>query len=1070
MSGETDRSAASTEILLAPPGAGKTEFALQLLCDVLDENGWPQVWVLLPNGLQEQSFRQRLFARRGERELYFNLSFFRFNELAQRLLQISGSPARLPGQTGRQGIPGTLLNDLAQEGALQVFGGIADTPGLWRAIGDFLDELQRKLVTPEAFAAATVSERDRELALIARRYRSYLSSHGYQDVEGANWLALEAPGTSELRGELAQVDFLLVDGFDQFSPLQSSTLMQLANCVRRALITLPAAPGREEGVGERFRQSLTLLQQYSRHQLQVISLPTRPQAQRQGLQQLAERIFRQDAKPLPALQQLQLVEAPGPAQEARALTRRIKQLLLETEAQPEDCLIAVRDWQRYARHLRAAGREHGVPLALQRGETLAEIPTILSLVKLLQLPAADFPRQASLDVLNAPCFSLAGLGQEQVALLEQISRERRLRAGREAWLAAVRASDYADSEALTQSLIDFMDAVTPPQEGDKAGLWGWLRRLCGLDANVNTDEYTLDMSACLPPEGSGQLREREAAALTALDELLLKRSRATQLATQPSRAPQQDFEFLMRELRAALAVTRLEVRAPRAGGVLVAPASEALGLPQRHVFIPGLSAGIFPGQQPVDPLHLGSERKALAKRGADLGARPVAADDALFFQLLGQARESLMITRPTVENGTPLVASHLWQALRRVCPEQPVTHIRPGAVASAREVASAEEALVALAAQPDAVCSASLRRWLRQEQGTLLAQVAHAGRVESGRLSRYSAHNHYSGVLADERLIAQVAADLGPERVWSATQLNDLGACRYRFFASRLLELEELWQPETGLNALELGTLNHAILERVYSELENRELTIEQEYLDKALHLLDCSAQQVVEDAPQLLERPLDEMWPWQQRIMRARLEAFVRLDFSEGSPVGKRLRGATRRARWLERRFGHDDELFSIPLLVDGRPENLRLRGVVDRMDEAEGRTLVLDYKSGSSPISLDELREGVNVQMLVYLRAAEQLLAQREPDKALAGGMFLHLRGNSRSSGWIPYDARGEGAMRAAERRIGENIAAARRGDFSVQPRKPDNETGRCTRFCEFSQLCRVAVTHSPAQERNA
>ena len=1069
MSGETVQATPRTQILLAPPGAGKTEFAFKQLCEVLETDHWPQVWVLLPNALQEQRLRQRLVERAGGRNLYFNLSFFRFNQLAQRLLQMSGSRSRMVGQAGRQGILRTLLENLAQEGALQVFGGIADTPGLLRAIADFLDELQRNLLTPETFAAAADSERDRELARIATRYRAYLSHHDYQDEEGANWLARKALGDVAVRRELARVDFLLVDGFDQFSPLQASTLMQLANCVRRSLITLPAAPALEDGVGDRFRQTLTLLHKYSSQAPHVMSLPVGDDVRQQGLQQLVARMFCQDAKPLPALEQLQLVEAPGPAQEARALTRRIKELLLETDAQPEDCLIVVRDWQRYARHLRAAGHEHGVPLALQRGEPLAEIPTILSLMKLLQLPAADFPRQALLDVLNAPCFALAGLGQEQVAQLERISRVRRLRAGREAWLAAVRASDYADSEALTQSLRDFMDAVTPPQEGDYVGLWRWLRRLCGLDAGVNSDEYTLDMSACLPPQGSGHLREREAAALTALDKLLLDRSRATQLAVQPNSAAQQDFEFFMRELRAALAVTRLEVRAPRAGGVLVAPATEARGLPHRHVFIPGLSAGFFPGQQPVDPLHLNSERKALAERGADLGARPFAADDALFFQLLGQARESLMITRPTVENGTPLVASHLWQELRKVCPEQPVTHIRPGAVASAREVASAEEALVALAAQPDAAGSASLRRWLQQEQGALLSQVEHAGRVESSRLSRFIPFDRYSGVLSDERLITQVKLQLGPERVWSATQLNDLGACRYRFFAGRILELEELWRPEPGLNALELGTLNHAILERVYSELENRELTIEPENLDKALHLLDCSAQQVFEDAPQLLERPLDELWPWQQRIMRARLEAFVRLDFSESSPVGKRLRGAGRRARWLERRFGHDDEDFNIPLLVDGRPEELRLRGVIDRVDEVDGRMLVLDYKSGSSPISLDDLREGVNVQMLVYLRAAEQLLAQREPDKGLAGGLFLHLRGGSNSSGWIPSDAKGEEALRAAEGRIGENIAAARRGDFSVQPRRPDS-SGRCTRFCEFSQLCRVAVTLSPAQERSA
>ena len=1061
MSGESVSAAATTQILLAPPGAGKTEFALQQLCEAFETGGWPQVWVLLPNELQEQRFRQRLFARAGGRELYFNLSFFRFNALALRLLQMSGRPTRIVGQAGRHGILRTLLDDLAQAGALQVFGGIADTPGLLRAIGDFLDELRRNLVTPEAFAAAADCERDREFALIATSYRAYLSRHGYQDREGANWQAREVLNDAALREELARVDFLLVDGFDQFSPLQAGTLMQLARWVRRALITLPAAPGREEGVGAHFRHTLTLLQKHSPHPPQVVSLPVNSDARQQGLQQLVARIFRQDAQPLPALEQLQLVEAPGPAQEARAITRRIKELLLETDAQPEDCLVAVCDWPRYARHLRAAGREHGVPLALQRGETLAEIPSILSLLKLLRLSAADFPRQELLDVLSAPCFALTGLGQEQVAQLERISRERRLRAGREAWLAAASKSNAEADESLAQALHDFMDAVTPPEESGHAGLWRWLRRLCGLDTDHDPDTYTLNMRACLPPERSGQLRERETAALAALDKLLHDRSRATQLAVQPKSAEQHDFEFFMRELRAALAVTRLELRRSSAAGVLVAPAAEARGLPQRHVFIPGLSAGIFPGQQRVDPLHLGSERKALAERGANLGARPVAADDALFFQLLGQARESLMITRPTVENGTPLVASHLWQALRRVCPEQPVERIRAGAVVTAQEAASVEEALVALAAQPDAEGNVSLRRWLQREQGALLEQVEHARRVESGRLSRFSAHNRYSGVLADERLIAHVTADLGPQRVWSATQLSDLGACHYRFFAGRILELEELWQPETGLNALELGTLNHAILERVYRKLENRELTIEPGNLDKALHLLDCSAQQVFEDAPQLLERPLDELWPWQQRIMRARLEAFVRLDFSESGPVGKRLRGDGRHTRWQEMNFGRDGDRLSIPLVVEGQHEDLRLQGVVDRIDEVEGQLLVLDYKSGSSAIPQDDLVEGVNVQMLIYLRAVEQLLATHE----VAGGMYLHLR-NQKSSGWIKLDANGESILQIAEARIAENIAAARRGDFRVEPRRPDSN-GRCTRYCEFSQLCRVRDTQSPAPE---
>ncbi len=1052
----------ATQILLAPPGAGKTEFALQQLHAVMQEDGWAQVHVLLPNALHEAQFRRRLLARAGAGDVIFNMHLWQFDGLARWLLRLASQPVRVLQDAECKGILRALLTNMAGQGELPIFSGIADTPGLLRAVADFLDDLQRNLVTPAAFAAAARSERDRELARIVTRYRLSQSEQGVTDRPGALELAREALPEAAMRRELVDVNLLLVDGFDRFTPLQASVLMQLADCVQRALITLPWAPGREATVGARFQETLTLLRDHSPQPPQVDCLPASPAEPGQGLQQLVERVFRHDARPLHLLPQLQLVEAPGPQQEARAITRRIKVLLLETDAQPEDCLVVVPDWQRYARPLRSAGREHGVPLDLQPAEALTEVPSILYLLKLLQLPGTDFPRQELLDVLGAICFALSGLGPEQVAQLERISRERRLRGGRAAWLAAVSESDLAAAEALAHALRDFMDAVTPPVAIDHAGLWRWLRRLCGFDDAVSPDAYTLDMPGCLPPEQAGELRKREDAALAALDKLLRNRSRDSQLLEQAPAGTAQEFETFLRELRAALATTKLEVPSTRAGRVLVTRAATARGLTHCHVFIPGLSTGIFPRQAAVNPLHLGSERVALAERGADLGEAEAAGDDTLFYQLPGQARDSLTLTRPTVENGTPLGASHLWQALREVCPQQPVTRIRPGAVPGMQEVAAVEEALVALAAEPDAAHSAALRCWLQREQNALLAQVAHAQRVEAGRMSRYSALNHYAGVLTDTQLIAQIVAGLGPQRAWSATQLNDLGACRYRFFAGRILKLEELPQPDPILNALELGKLNHALLERVYRALAERGLTIEAENLDEALSQLTESAQQVFDEAPLLLQRPLDELWPWEQQALRARLESFVRRDFSGDSPVGKNLPGSGRRARWQELRFGMDDDYFCIPLMIDGRTEDLRLRGMIDRVDEVDGQLLVLDYKSGSTGISQDELREAVNVQMLVYLRAAEHLLAQREPDSQIEGGMFLHLR-SLKSSGWIQPDVQ---TLRDAEGRISENIAAARRGDFSVQPRLPD-ASGRCTRYCEFSQLCRVAVTQAPAPE---
>ena len=292
-------------------------------------------------------------------------------------------------------------------------------------------------------------------------------------------------------------------------------------------------------------------------------------------------------------------------------------------------------------------------------------------------------------------------------------------------------------------------------------------------------------------------------------------------------------------------------------------------------------------------------------------------------------------------------------------------------------------------------------------------------------------------MLAQQELIARVAAELGPEKVWSATRLGALGACRYRYFAGYLLGLEELPQAQPGLDAREEGTLNHEILERVYGALEKRGLEIGPESLDAALQELESAAQRVFEDAPQLLKRPADALWPRQQEMLRTRLEGWLRLDFSDDSPLAKRLKGSGRRARRQELRFGYDEDDFRIPLRIDGRPEDLRLRGMIDRMDEAEGRLLVIDYKRGSK-FKPGDLREGVNVQMWVYLRAAKQLPALREPGAELAGGVFLYLNGlESSRVGAAGRQGRGTHAQcRNAHRRQHRRRAPRRFPRRAAQP----------------------------------
>ncbi len=78
---------------------------------------------------------------------------------------------------------------------------------------------------------------------------------------------------------------------------------------------------------------------------------------------------------------------------------------------------------------------------------------------------------------------------------------------------------------------------------------------------------------------------------------------------------------------------------------------------------------------------------------------------------------------------------------------------------------------------------------------------------------------------------------------------------------------------------------------------------------------------------------------------------------------------------------------------------EEMRLRGRIDRMDvwekEKEVYVRVIDYKSGNTSFQLVSLYHGLQLQLVVYLNAAMELMRAKYPDKQVrpAGIFYYHI-----------------------------------------------------------------------------
>ncbi|MCA0458894.1 MAG: PD-(D/E)XK nuclease family protein [Chloroflexi bacterium] len=1087
------------ELLIAPVGAGKTEHALRLIRQTVEARPFAPIWVLLPGRRQEDALRQRLIDEQYiRRRVYFNVSFFNFYTLYARLLDIVGMPQRELDDSGRIRLLRGLLLGLQQEKQLTVFHKIADKPGFAQVMADFIYELKQNVVTPEQFGAYADygTDKDRDLATIYTQYQHTLRDNQLVDREGEGWLALAETQKPDNEFVGQDVPLMLVDGFDQFNALQTRLLAVLGKRVQRMVITLPTVEGRESTVGRRFHEvQQQVITAFEREQapLDIQTPPALLEAlKHEALRHLAQHSFMNGAPMAAGDGCIKLIEAPDPRAEAFSVMRQVKQLLL-TGTQGDEIVIAVRDWELYARHFNTAAQRYGIPTVQHYGEALGNNPAIIALLNMLELSRYDFPRRHVLDVLRSPYFDVPGISQTIADRLDAISHEQQIISSIKDWNDGIQAAakSFTDEDGETrdallredeavqieQALNTFFSAVTPPETATVYEYIRWVETLVGSEATPeNEDEpdeaggFSLNMVKRVSHQATPEFVGRDMQALHTLKKIL-----GGMLATENLFAEvklhalaQTSWHDFLIELKRALGRTPTQNNANRTGHILITSVTDARGLPHEHVFIPGLSEGIFPRPTAEDPIYLDSERELLCQAGILLETQAErAADDGLFYELITLPRRSLTLSRPTVQNGALWPESHLWRAVKVLYHDAETIIERYktplGGTVRVEDAANLTEAALAVAnsfSQPQANETASpLYNWLLSEypqywEGILQRRAIEVGRINDPHL------DIYSGQLSDPTLLDWVKRELGDKRVWSASQFNDYGLCGFRFFSKRLLKLEAVEEPEAGMDHRQRGTVIHAILEETYRELAEQAISIVPDHMGTALEVLCAVADRILPTAPRDFGFRESPLWKQEQAILMRKVEALVRADFSDESPIGKLFSGGERFPYLQEQPLGAQPNK---PLRLNLGDTTVQVMGFIDRIDRVGDRLIVLDYKTGSTRIPTSEMTEGRNFQMMVYLLAGEEIAAQQNAPMTMAGGTFFHL--NRSTSGAVDMDKpEDQTAIDDARLRLGKHIEQGRAGNFSSVSNRRGG--GACNHYCEFTQFCRVSIMNRRKQ----
>jgi hypothetical protein len=786
-------------------------------------------------------------------------------------------------------------------------------------------------------------------------------------------------------------------------------------------------------------------------------------------------------------ERVRVVVAPGRAAEVEEIGRRIRAVLAAGEA-PERIAVLARDLGTYQPLLADVARRYHLPLAIGMARPLAAHASVQAVLRLGRAVADGLPRDALGAALESAYLTaaprrvrrlLGTIGYVDAATLPLASClvHAEVRLERRANGAAPARVREGSARALARLR---RDGPTVAATVRRLGALAETRSLAAHAAALL--DALGELGLALP---SGDVAPGEAwsegAALAALERLL-----ADVAALGPLGTRRLSLASFLARLGEAVEAIDVEAPGPAASGVRVLPIAEARGLDFADVFVLGLDDGSFPAPLAEDAL-LGDgvrcevNRHALplvraavgpAAEGAPLGrvlrtsADRAAEDPFLFYLALSTAERRVVVSYPARdERGDALVRSPFVDEIVTILGEDVVVAAaNDGVVPPAEAAADVSElmqaAVVAAAAGRPGMLAAV---GARLPPGTLARLVARI-RTERRR-ARYFLLDRERDAAAKEALADAFVGRLAPdpsrrERLrameWSASRLDELGACGFKFFAHRVLELEADELGNEALDVRDEGILVHRLLEAVLRRCDP---------LPSDPEAAVAAARVVADECRATLAAELHAADPELFALAWARaLEAVGELVRGEGAVTPAR--------RLLEWPFR-----FTI---ADHRPDvgtarlDLTLAGVLDRADlwlDDAGRIVaarVLDYKNAKRESDyaarLDAARAMGTTSFQVPLYA---LALTAAPELAWAadaeiGGGYVLMRADRKvlvrpiATALLARDpeARRAGAADPSSvpiaSRIVELVADAAAGHFDVAPRE-------CSRFCAYRHICR-------------
>ncbi len=990
--------------LLGPAGSGKTFRCLAEIREALHANpeGDPLVF-LAPKQATFQLERQLLAD--GDLPGYTRLHILSFERLARFVFQQLQKPEpELLQEEGRVMVLRALLERKRDE--LQVFRATARLPGFARQLSEFLRELQQHHVSAAQLdklvadlgGASRLPGKLRDIGIVSRAYTEWLHEHKLQDADNLLDLATAELKQLELSGREIRVGGLWMDGFAQMTPqerellaatIQRSARATLSFCLDSEPREAPPWHSAWAPVAEAFAKCRDELSALSGAKVIVEVLPRDPVRSRFDASPMLAHLEKHWTAPKPFLNpdatapafsssSLRIVSCPNPEVEVEFAAREIRRCVRETGVRYRDTALLLRHLDGYHDAVRRVFGRYEIPFFLDRRESVAHHPLAELTRHALRIAAFGWEHEDWFAALKT------GLVCPDDSGLDWLENEALARGWRGAafWTKPIQLPKAP--EAMVQRMESLRQQVAPPFETFCHALGAAGNRVSGraLTRAVRVLWSQLKVDRQLQ-------RWNDATTSVRLPNPHVHETVWTQLLAWLENVERAfcDESFFLNEwlpiVEAGLGNLTVGVIPPALDQVLVGAVDRSRNPDLQLAFVLGMNEGVFPAP-PGNPVLLNrAERETLADHNAPLGSgflTQIGLERYYGYIACTRARSRLIVTFAERDSSGRELNSSVF--ISDLCRNFPA--LASDAYPGVRQLAEVEH-------------------W--SEAAALLLQNGDAARhpellAHNAAMAEAFAKWNQLARCADELSLPPELVDQihGPELRTSVSALEDFAACPFRFFVGHGLRATE--RVEFEIDPREKGSFQHEILQAFHLQLAKRG--------KRWRDVTPTEARQLIRH---LGESLLPEFKDGLFNAAQAR--RFTGMMLIEGlERLMETLIRWTAHYRFdpavVEMEFGlNEQNLPGWRIDLDDR-HALVLRGRIDRVDlcrvEETGETLavVIDYKSSARELDRVLLDHGLQLQLMAYLGALEQVQSSGKlsAEKLIpAGAFYVALNGGGGS-----------------------------------------------------------------------